>query len=200
MSSSWWRVKGSVFWILGVLFLLAGIFGIAVGVSYYFGYPYYEPGNLVLLGALCTPTAIIPGLLFIFLGRKANLREKHLVEFSAWVKAYRRIGLDELAQKLGKSPYDSEKILIEVVDRGLVRGFVDRTTNEFVLQDAVGQEQFLERCPHCNANLQQRFFLGETVRCPYCLSVIVGPAPRARKAPARGQATEEGKPDEENHE
>ncbi len=179
MPSSWWRVKGSVYSTVGVLLLLLFAFGIVVGVAYFFGYPYYQPENLPLLAAVCTPTALVPGIVLLVLGRKANRREKELVEFSAWVRTYRRIGLGELARKLGKREYEAEKVLVECVDRGLVKGFIDRSTNEFVIQEAVGQEFFLETCPRCGANLQQRFLQGETVRCPYCQAVIVGPPSRS---------------------
>ena len=40
---------------------------------------------------------------------------------------------------------------------------IDRATEEFVLQEAVGQEQFIENCPRCGANVRRRYFLGETV-------------------------------------
>ncbi len=70
------------------------------------------------------------------------------------------------------------------MDRGLLKGFIVRDTDEFVLQEAVGQENFIETCPRCGANLQKRYFLGETVTCPYCQSVI------ATKVPKRpGEAT-----------
>ncbi len=177
MPSSWWRVKGSLYLTLGILFLLAFALGIIIGISYYVGWPFYEPGNLALLAAVCTPTALVPGLLLVFVGIKARKKQQELVEFTAWIKTYRRIGLADLAAKLGKNQYDTEKILITTVDRGLIKGFIDRATNEFVLQEAVGQENFIDACPKCGANLRRRYFLGETVVCPYCQSVIVAPTP-----------------------
>ena len=179
-----WRKKDTRYFFLGALFLLTGLLGILLGVAYAFGWPYYDPGALPVFGTLCTIVGIAPGILFVFLAVKAGRLEKDLVEFSAWVKTYRRISLADLARKLGKTPFESEKLLVQVVDRGLVKGFIDRQTDEFVLQEVVGQEQFIERCPRCNGNLQRRFFLGETVRCPYCQSVIVGEPPTARKIPS----------------
>lgn len=179
MATSWWRLKGSVCMTLGVLGLLTFAIGIGIGVSYVVGVPYYAPSNFALLAGVCTPGALAPGLLFIYLGRKANRREKELIEFSSWVKTYRRIGIPDLARKLGKQEFETEKILVEVVDRGLVPGFIDRSTNEFILQAAVGQELFIETCPRCHGNLQRRYFQGETVQCPYCHSVISAPPARA---------------------
>ena len=66
-----------------------------------------------------------------------------------------------------------------VVDRGLLKGFIDRDTDEFVLQEAVGQENFVDTCPRCGANLQRRFFRGETVTCPYCHTVITAKIAKA---------------------
>lgn len=145
-----------------------------------------------MFGTLCTIVGIAPGILFLILAVKARALEEALVEFSAWIKTYRRISLADLSRKLGKPAFESEKLLVQVVDRGLVKGFIDRQTEEFVLQEAVGQELFIDKCPRCNANLQQRFLVGETVKCPYCQSVIVGPPPKTHKVPSSTRpATEE---------
>lgn len=179
MANDSWRRKASGYFFLAALFLITGSLGILLGVAYRLGWPYYDPGALPVFGTLCTIVGIVPGVLFIVLGMKARRMEKELVEFSAWVKTYRRITLADLARKLGKPQLEAEKILVQVVDLGLVKGFIDRQTDEFILQEALGQEQFIDRCPRCNANLQRRFFKGETVRCPYCQSVIVGSQPKA---------------------
>lgn len=172
MPVSWWRAKDSVYMTFGILFLILFGIGIASGISYLYGFPYPDPTFLPKIAAFCIPTGLAPGILLIFLARRAKKREKELVEFTAWIKTYRRIGLDELARKLGKPQYEAEKTLIEVVDRGLLKGFIDRATDEFVLQEAIGQEQFIETCPRCQANISKRYFLGETVTCPYCNAVI----------------------------
>jgi len=171
--SDFWRMKDKVYLSLGVLLLLFYGLVLAAGFSYAAGYPSYHPEWLPIFAGACAPVALIPGLLLIFVGMRARKRGQELVEFSSWVKAYRRIPLADLARKLGKSEFESEKILAQVVDRGLVHGFVDRATSEFVLQETIGQEQMVTRCPHCGATLQQRYLLGETVRCPYCNSVIL---------------------------
>ncbi len=175
MPKSWWRVKGSLYLFLAVVLLITFALGIHIGVSYYFGVPYYAPETLALLAALCTSTALVPGLLSLVLGQKAKAREKALVDFSSWVRTHHRIKLDDIARKLGKPTFDAEKVLVEVADRGLVKGFIDRATDEFVLHEAVGQDVYVETCPRCGANLQKRFFKGETVQCPSCHSVISGP-------------------------
>lgn len=192
-----WRAKDTVYLALAVLFFLTFALGVIIGVSYSLGYPRYDPGFLPIITATCVPTSLVPGVIFLYLGRRARETEKSLVEFAAWVKTYRRISMADLARKLGKAPYEAERVLIQVVDRGLVPGFIDRSTDEFVLQSAVGQEQFIDRCPRCNGNLQRRYFQGETVRCPYCQSVIVGPLPKERQVPSSTGSTENAHPGSE---
>ena len=182
MASNLWRAKDTLYFTLGTLFLIAGAIGILIGVAYAYGWPRYDAVALPVLGGFCTLTGVVPGVLLLFMGLRAHRVEKDLVEFAAWVRTYRRVLLSDLAGKLGKAPYETEKILLQVVDRGLVRGFIDRQTNEFVLQEVVGSELFVDRCPRCGAALQRRYLPGETVVCPFCSSVIVGPAPPARTA------------------
>ncbi len=183
MASNLWRAKDTLYLALGGLFLIAGALGILIGISYAFGWPYYSPSTLPVLGAFCTLTGIVPGVLFVFIGLRARRTEKDLVGFAAWVRTYRRVPLVDLARKLGKTPFETEKVLVQAVDRSLVRGFIDRQSDEFVLQEVVGSEIFVDRCPRCGASLQRRYFLGETVLCPFCNSVIVGPMPAPPRPP-----------------
>ena len=72
---------------------------------------------------------------------------------------------------------ETEKLLAAVIDKGLVRGFIDRSTNEFVIPKAIGQSLFVGTCPHCGGSVQRQFLIGETPVCPYCRSVIAPSAP-----------------------
>jgi hypothetical protein len=135
------------------------------------------------LGPFCTIVALVPGLAFLFLGLKWRRRERELIEFTSWVRTYRRIAMPELARKLGKSEFETEKVLIDVVDKGLLRGFIDRDRNEFVGQEAIGLEVYIDVCPHCGGRVQKQYLVGETIRCPYCQSII---QPPARKVPKAG--------------
>lgn len=173
---AWWRTKDSVYLFFGALLFLVGILGLFGAAGYQASVPQtdpnYNPNVLPIVGGLCALGGVLPGALLLFLGFRARRREGELVEFAAWVHTYRRIGFVDLARKLKKTPTDTEKILVEVADRGLVRGFIDRATNEFVIQEAIGQEVFIDHCPRCGASVQQRYLVGETIRCPYCTSVI----------------------------
>lgn len=109
-----------------------------------------------------------------------------MAAFAAWVQTYRRISMKDLANKLGKPPQETERIMLECVEKGLVRGFIDRSTDEFVLQEAAGVEHYVANCPGCGNSLQRRYLDGETVQCPYCGTVIAGPSsPRGGAAEKR---------------
>jgi len=162
---------------LGLLFLILFGFGLSIGLMYSLGFPYYEPGLLLVFTGLCVPTALIPGIIMVAIGLKGRRVEQDLKEFASWVKAYRRIALAEVARKLQKSEFETDKILVDVVDRGLVSGFIDRQTNEFVLTQEIGRQQWVESCSRCGGTLKKMYPLGETVLCPYCGSVILGPQP-----------------------
>ena len=159
-------------WLGLILLILAALF-IGVGAAI---------GMADLSAVLCVPTGIIPGIIFAAVGMKKRKRAQELVEFASWVKSYRRIPMADVARKLGKSEFETDKILVDVVDRGLVVGFIDRKTNEFVLKEEIGREQYIEGCKRCGASLKKMYPLGETVLCPYCGSVILQ-APTAQPAP-----------------
>src|SRR5207245_2468122 len=58
-----------------------------------------------------------------------------------------------MAQRLGKTRFETEKLLGKALSEGLVKGAIDRTTDEFVSQDAVKQEHFVGTCPNCGGNV-----------------------------------------------
>src|SRR5207249_3630189 len=89
---------------------------------------------------LCGPITIIPGVIAIAIGVRQWRRERTVVEFASWAKSQRRIKMDLMAQRLGKTRFETEKLLGKALDEGLVKGAIDRTSDEFVSQDAVKQE------------------------------------------------------------
>ncbi len=136
---------------------------------------------LVLLYAIplflyvCGPITVIPGVIAIAVGVRQWRRERTVVEFANWAKSQRRIKMDLMAQRLGKTRYEPEKLLGKALNEGLVKGAIDRTTDEFVSQDAVKQEHFVGTCPNCGGNVDAWYFPEERVACPYCQRVVTVP-------------------------
>ena len=121
---------------------------------------------------LCGPITIIPGVIAIAIGVRQWRRERTVVEFASWAKSQRRIKMDLMAQRLGKTRFETEKLLGKALDEGLVKGAIDRTSDEFVSQDAVKQEHFVGKCPNCGGNVDTWYFPEERVVCPYCERVV----------------------------
>ena len=126
---------------------------------------------------VCGPITVIPGVIAIAVGVRQWRRERTVVEFANWAKSQRRIKMDVMAQRIGKTRFETEKLLGEALDDGLVKGVIDRSADEFVVQDRdAGQEHFVGACPSCGGNVDTWFFPEERVTCPYCERAIAIPA------------------------
>lgn len=123
---------------------------------------------------LCGPISIIPGVISIGLGVLQWRRERVVLEFATWTKSHRRIGLDVMAQRIGKSRFETERLLGEAIEAGLVKGVVDRIADEFVAQDGdEGRAHFVGPCPSCGGNVDTWYFPEERIVCPYCQRAVL---------------------------
>jgi hypothetical protein len=121
---------------------------------------------------LCGPITIIPGTISILIGVKQWRHERTLIDFASWAKSQRRIKMDVMAQRIGKTRYETEKLLGEAIEGEFVKGVIDRTSDEFVVQEGEEQEHFVGACPSCGGNVDTWFFPEERVTCPYCERAI----------------------------
>src|SRR5207245_11072241 len=96
--------------------------------------------------------------------------------FAKLATTQRRMKVDHMAQRHGKTRFEKEKLLGKALNEGLVQGAIDRTTAEFVSQDALKQEHFVGMCPNCGGNVDTWYFPEERVVCPYCERVVALPA------------------------
>src|SRR5438132_274010 len=131
---------------------------------------------------LCSSTGIVPGLLVLLLGLRAREEEKTLVACSAWIKTYRRIPLNDLAKNMGKTRFETEQVLAAAVERRLVEGIVDRTTDEFVVKESIGQQIFVDQCPHCGAAIHRWFLPEDRLICSHCNQPILAYAAASTKS------------------
>ena len=126
---------------------------------------------------LCGPITIIPGTVSILLGVRQWRHERVVVEFANWAKSQRRIKMDVMAQRIGKSRFETEKLLGEAIDDGLVKGVIDRSADEFVAQDGdEGRAHFVGACPNCGGNVDVWYYPEERVICPYCERAVAIPS------------------------
>lgn len=132
-----------------------------------------------VLAYICVPGGVAPAGIVLGLGILEYHREKQLKEFATWIKTYRRVRMDELATKMGKSPMEAERLLSRAIELGYVAGVVDRSTDEFVLAGTEKQQVFVERCPHCGGVVNRWAFPEERFPCPYCNVAVEVPAATA---------------------
>ncbi len=99
---------------------------------------------------VCGPITVIPGVIAIAVGLRQWRRERSVVEFASWLRSQRRIPMDVMAQRLGKTRFETEKLLGKALGEGLVKG-------------AIG------------GNVDRWYFREERVTCPYCERALVLP-------------------------
>lgn len=121
-----------------------------------------------ILMYICIPGGVAPAGIALLFGIIEWHREKQLKDFAALLGRYRRIRMDDLATKVGKTPMGTEKLLTRAIELEYVDGVVDRATGEFVLAGAEKQQVFVERCPHCGGVVNRWAFPEERFPCPYC--------------------------------
>lgn len=128
-----------------------------------------------VLLAMCVPGGVVPGIIAVGYGlvvrtweSKARKYEEALRAFAAYVKPYRRISLNDLAANTGKTRMQAEQMLGDAIDRGHLQGVIDRSSQEFVVKEAVPHQVLVGRCPHCGGDVNRWSFPEESFACPYC--------------------------------
>lgn len=129
-----------------------------------------------ILAYICVPGGVIPGSIALLFGVIEWHREKQLKEFAALLGRYRRVRMDDLSTKLGKTSMETERLLTHALELKYVEGVVDRATGEFVLAGTEKQQVFVERCPHCGGVVNRWSFPEERFLCPYCNVAVEVPS------------------------
>jgi hypothetical protein len=143
----------------GCFFLLIGFILLAVGSG---------TGIWKLFLLVLAPLALIPGISLMYVGIRKRGPVNDLRKLAELLRAYRRIKISKVAQKLGVTEFEAEKRIAACVDRGFVQGYIDRTTEEFFTMESVGQVVALGGCPNCGAPPDKMVLVGEHPKCSSC--------------------------------
>jgi hypothetical protein len=143
----------------GCFFLLIGFILLAVG---------FDTGIWKLFLLVLAPLALIPGILLMLVGLRKRGPVKDLQNLAELLKAYRRIKISKVAQKLGVTEFEAEKRIADCVDRGFVKGYIDRNTEEFFTVESLSQVVPQTGCPKCGAPPEKIVLVGEIARCGSC--------------------------------
>ncbi len=106
----------------------------------------------------------------IILGKKAQLKEERVKAVANLIKSYQRVKLDTIAQKLAIPVLEVEQHLSTALSKNLTSGFIDRTTEEFVVEGAKGMD--IKFCTNCGSPIERTYLKGETVKCKSCGSIL----------------------------
>jgi hypothetical protein len=128
--------------------------------------------GIVSLGA-CAPGFMVAAIYIAMVGMRLEKERLELERLAGYLKAYRRIKVDALAQKLALSEYETEKRILRCVRHRLLTGYIDRASDEFF--NPFGMEgKALLICPQCGGTVEELVLKEETARCPFCDSVLPG--------------------------
>jgi hypothetical protein len=158
------KIKVQIFF--GYALIFFGIFIFIVGIGMII-----DPGETRQKGlsiAVASLVFLIPGFILIMMGRKNRLEQDHLEYIISTVKSYRRIKLVDISQKLGISISQANMLLLKAVSGDMIKGYFDRSTDEFFTDEAQKQKLEYKFCPNCGSPLDKVYLSGETVKCNGC--------------------------------
>jgi hypothetical protein len=121
---------------------------------------------------ICAPVTSGVSLVLIGYGLAMRRRAQRLSEIATMLKAYRRIKISDLAQKLGVTEFEAERVIARCIELGMVEGNIDRATGEFFTPESVAEVVKPKPCPYCGSPADQLVLTGETGRCTACGAVF----------------------------
>lgn len=170
-------IKDKILQIIGLGLIIFGLLFVAVGIA-----EISEEGlgygvGAAMMGIILFST---PGLFLFFMGRKTGEegKERYTNQIIGILRTYRRIKISNVAAKINKTIPETERLIGECVRKGLITGYIDRTTNEFFTEESLDTPQTdIKKCPNCSAPISTRALRGEIIFCSYCgtnISQILG--------------------------
>ena len=170
-----------IFLVIGVIGILFTLLVLAVGLDYYIGDGSEDrseeenksTGQTFLY--ICTPILLIPSVIFFYIGWRWRSQYERLKDVADILKAYRRIKLPDLANKLQRTERESEKLVLECIEEGMIYGYMDRSANAFFTTDYLYQVRDAKhgwKCSACGAYNDSIVLPGETAKCKYCGRVL----------------------------
>lgn len=147
----------------GCFFLLMGFILMTVG---------FDSSAWKLFLLVLAPLALVPGIILMALGLRKRTQAKDLENLANLLKTYRRIKVRKIAEKMGVTEFEVEKRIAICVEKGLVKGYIDRSTEEFFTEESLGQIIPQAGCPKCGAPPERIILVGETAKCGNCGAAI----------------------------
>lgn len=162
------KTTALVLLIPGTLLLIIAIFGLFSEME-----KNNRQGIYTAYGVMAfTLVMLIPGILLYRSGQKQTKQENKVRQLATILSTYRRLGLTDLAKKMGLTETEAESLLTLAIDQQIISGYIDRTTGEFFISGSLQEIKNLSKCPNCGAPVSQIFYSGETAKCQACGSLF----------------------------
>jgi hypothetical protein len=106
--------------------------------------------------------------------RKRSLWLERLEDVSDVLIAYRRVGIRKVADKIGEDIPTTERLILECLEEGLVKGYLSTKQHVFYTQDYLDQIDDVRigwSCEKCGASHDEVLLPGDHGTCSYCGSI-----------------------------
>jgi DNA-directed RNA polymerase subunit RPC12/RpoP len=162
------KTAGIILFVSGVLLLLISIFGFIT--DYSMNKAEGVATAIIFMGlALCL---IIPGAALFRSGQRHTQYEERLKQLTSLIKTYRRISVTEISRNLGIGEMDARELLNRAISLDMIKGYMDRNTDEFFIEGKSSKTKKIHTCPNCGAQIEQILHEGETGKCSACGSIF----------------------------
>lgn len=165
-------VKDTFLKVIGYILLGFGLFFMVLGSAMYIASDKPDEIEAGIGLAVFSTVMTVPGILIVRKGKKAKIEEDRIKAVANVIKSYRRITLKEVAEKLGIQRHEAAEYLSVALSKKMLKGYIDRTTDEFVTDGSRDKEVKAKFCSNCGAPVEEVFLQGDTVKCRSCGSII----------------------------
>ncbi|HOP65171.1 MAG TPA: PCI domain-containing protein [Spirochaetota bacterium] len=162
------KTAGVLLFLFGMLCLLIAIFGFITDYSME-NSEGVATAIIFMVFSLCM---IIPGIALFRSGQKQTMYENRLRQLASLIKAYRRISIAEISRTIGIDEMEARELVTTAIDLKMIRGFMDRNTDEFYTESSLEEGKVIHTCPNCGARIEQVLHEGETGKCSSCGSIF----------------------------
>ncbi len=105
---------------------------------------------------------------------RADARLEELQDLADILIAYRRVEISRIADKIGRTVPETERLILETLEEGLVDGYISRKQHVFFTRDYLEQIDDVRMgwvCDNCGAVHDELLLPGEVGKCTYCGSL-----------------------------
>ncbi len=166
--------------IFGTLLILWTLFILFIGVFYQFVGIEGPNQDAASSMYLCTVINVVITTIIMAYWFARRKKEDRMDDLVGYLKMYRRVHISKVAQRLGLDNKETEKVLLKCISKGQIKGFLDRKTDEFILEESITDMREGAKCLNCGGYSDKVALPGEVLNCNYCGAII----PRAGQSQA----------------